>query len=187
MPISNEAKFYGYIIGEILSSISKFDQVSVKFSEQSKRNSYSFKLLKGNELFCSFAVYVKTSSKRISPWRFTFLKDHQEEIERLKESHDEVFLALLNGNDGVACFNYATLKTLLDDHFEESEWISIRRKSGEQYTVAGKDGKLTGKLPLNEFPAAIVQFVDEQTSGSGKLDPQSKIEPKQRRKLFGFL
>ena len=131
MPISNEAKIYGYILGEILTAVSTFDQVSVKFAEQSKRNAYSFRLFDQAGERCSFAVYVKTSSKRISPWRFTFLRDHQQEIESLIASHDEVFLALVNGNDGVACFNYATLKMLLDEYFEDSEWISIRRKSGE--------------------------------------------------------
>ena len=187
MPISNEAKIYGYILGEILTAVSTFDQVTVKFSEQSKRNAYSFRLFGQNGEKCSFAVYVKTSSKRISPWRFTFLRDHQQEIENLIASHDEVFLALVNGNDGVACFNYATLKTLLDDYFEDSEWISIRRKTGEQYTVAGKDGKLTGKLPLNEFPSAIIEFV-ETAFTDGETEQSSQDEQnKPRRKLFGFL
>lgn len=187
MPISNEAKIYGYILGEILTAVSTFDQVSIKFSEQSKRNAYSFRLFIENEEKCSFAVYVKTSSKRISPWRFTFLRDHQQEIEQLIASHDDVFLALVNGNDGVACFNYGTLKIILDDYFEDSEWISIRRKSGEQYTVAGKDGKLGRKLPLNEFPSAILEFIETALLSESSKQISQKSQEKTRRKIFGFL
>lgn len=186
MAISNEAKVHGFIVGEVLSSIGIFDQLTLKFQVKSKRNIYSFTVFREQEEICSFAVYVKSSSKRISPWRFTFLQEHQEAIAELNINHDDVFIALVNGNDGVACFNHKTLKKLLDDHFEESEWISVRRKSGEQYTVAGKDGKLTGKLALSEFPSAITEFISVASSKIN--DIKTADEPnKIKRKLFGFL
>ena len=188
MSISNEAKLFGYIIGETLSGVSTIKGVSVRFSEQARRNVYSFQVLEGSREICSFAVFVKTSAKRLSPWRYTFLREHQEFIEQLRTTHQDVFLALVNGNDGVACFNYTTLKILLDDHFDESEWISVRRKPNEQYTVAGKDGKLSGKLPLNEFPSAIIQFVDQKCSAyqNDQINSLGKVTEK-RKKLFGFL
>ena len=188
MVISNESKLFGYVLGEILASMSSLDQVSIGFEIKSKRNAYSYIVFKNGTKICSFAIYLKTSSKRLAPWRFTFLKEHQEYIDELYDTHDDVFLALINGNDGVACFNYETLKILLDDHFDESEWVSVRRKSGEQYTVAGKDGKLTGKLPLSEFPSVIVNFISkkmnpDEVSQTGRSHEDSTA----RRKLFGFL
>jgi hypothetical protein len=187
VPISNEAKLYGYLIAEIIAGIGKIENVYFSCIELEKRNSYSFRVQHQGENLCTFAIYIKTSSKRISPWRFTFLQEHQKTIESLKSSHDEIFLALLNGHDGVACFNYKTLKLLLDDHFEESEWISIRRKTGEQYTVAGKDGKLSGKLPLSEFPTAITDYIAEQICIK-KNEPVEtmSIEPDKKRKFLGF-
>ena len=187
MPISNEAKIYGYLISHIITGVSEIGDIFIKIEEKSKRNSYAFELQLNGRTLAKFAVYIKTSSKRISPWRFTFLKQHQEEILLLDDEYDEVFIALINGNDGVACFNYETLKVLLDDHFDDSEWVSVRRKAREQYTLAGKDGKMTGKLPLNDFPSAIVEFALKQLgqeSGNTAMDLSS--ENNQKKRIFGL-
>lgn len=183
MAISNESKVYGYILSEVFAAISCRNDVTIRFTEKSKRSCYGFEVAQDGKIVASFGLFVKTSSKRLSPWRFTFFREHQEQIEDLKCDYGEVFIALLNGNDGVACFNYEVLKRLLDDNFEDSEWISVRRKVGEQYTVAGKDGNLSGKLPLNEFPAAIIEFINYKLDAM--IASNSDRTPKQK-KFFGL-
>ena len=39
----------------------------------------------------------------------------------------------------------------MDYVHEESEWVSIKRRKHEKYTVAGKDGELKGKVAEGDF------------------------------------
>ena len=55
--------------------------------------------------------------------------------------------------------HYEELKELLDETFEEFEWISLTRKHRQNYRVSGKDGDLSKTLPLNAFPSNVVEYV----------------------------
>jgi hypothetical protein len=65
-------------------------------------------------------IYIKHSAKRMTPWRFTFMKEHQEEIDLLKSNLAKVFLVLVCGDDGVACLSFSELKQLLDNQHDPS-------------------------------------------------------------------
>lgn len=103
-------------------------------------------------------VYIKYSSKRMTPWRFTFAKEHQDEIELLKSTVRNVFLLLVCNDDGVVCLNYAELKQLLDSQHEPIEWISATRHKREMYSVRGSDGELDFKIGQSDFPQKL--FID---------------------------
>ena len=45
-------------------------------------------------------LFIKHSSKRRSPWRYTFTLAHQEEVQRLYEGNEDVFVILIAGEDG---------------------------------------------------------------------------------------
>jgi hypothetical protein len=77
------------------------------------------------------------------------------EMDLLKNDCDEMFLILVAGNDGIASINYATLKEILDENFDEDEWISLSRKSNQSYRVAGSNGRLKTTLAKNTFPNAL--------------------------------
>ena len=49
----------------------------------------------------STGVYIKYSSKRLSPWRFSFQKRHRDKIQEMKEKLGETFLLLVCNDDGV--------------------------------------------------------------------------------------
>ncbi len=104
-------------------------------------------------------IYIKYSSKRMTPWRFSFAEEHQNEIEFLRSNCDRVFVVLVCSDDGIVCLSYAELKKLLDKEFAEMEWLSVTRRKREMYTVKGSNGELGFKIGQNEFPAKI--FVDE--------------------------
>lgn len=100
----------------------------------------------------SVGIYIKYSAKRMTPWRFTFMTEHQQEIEFLKSSFDRVFLVLVCSDDGVVCLSYAELKKLLDNQHDPIEWISATRHKREMYLVKGSNGELDFKIGQSEFP-----------------------------------
>ena len=68
---------------------------------------------------------------------------------------------LITDQEGVAVIDYPTLKQLLDDHFDETEWISVTRKLRANYRVSGKNGKLDRALPKNAFPKSIIDYIEQ--------------------------
>lgn len=91
----------------------------------------------------------------MTPWRFTFRKDHQEEIDLLKANFKKVFLILVCSDDGVVCLVYPELKQILDNQHGPIEWISATRHKREMYLVKGSNGELDFKIGQNEFPEKI--------------------------------
>jgi len=100
-------------------------------------------------------LYIKYSTKRMSPWSFSFKKTHQDEILEMKNKIGEVYTVLVCNNDGIVCLSFDELKRLLDAEHNEIEWISVSRSAREKYLVKGSDGKLKYKIGNNEFPEKI--------------------------------
>ncbi len=104
-------------------------------------------------------LYIKHSTKRLSPWRFSFKKEHQDEIRTLRQVYGEVFILLVCHDDGVVSLSYTELKKILNESHEEYEWISVARNRRQEYTVKGSDGKLDTKIAKNDFPSKIIDFI----------------------------
>ena len=100
-------------------------------------------------------IYIKYSSKRMTPWRFTFKKSHQEEIDVLRSKFGSVFLLLVCNDDGIVCLEYSELKQILDDQHRAIEWISASRRKRQMYSVKGPDGALKLKIGQGDFPEKI--------------------------------
>lgn len=101
-------------------------------------------------------LYIKYSSKRLSPWRFSFLKAHQEAIETLNKMYGQVCVALVCGIDGVAVLTHRELKQVLDEQFDPIESISVKRKRAGMYDVSGSNGKLRFKIAQSDCPKKIL-------------------------------
>lgn len=106
----------------------------------------------------TIGLYVKYSSKRMSPWRFSMQKLHQDEILQMKNQLSEVFILLVCGEDGIVTLSFDELKQILDHAHDETEWISATRNPRKEYTVKGSDGKLSKKIGKSDFPKKIVEF-----------------------------
>ncbi len=100
-------------------------------------------------------LYIKHSTKRLSPWSFTFQKDHQDEILEMRKQFKDVFIAFVCHTDGIACLSFTELKAVLDDCHEEVEWVRIQRRPREKYAISGTDGNLKFKIGENEFPRKL--------------------------------
>ena len=94
----------------------------------------------------SIGIYIKYSSKRMTPWRFTFRKEHQDEIDLMKSSFERVFLLLVCNDDGVVCLSYSELTQILDNQHQPIEWISATRHKRQMYAVKGSNGELDFKI-----------------------------------------
>src|SRR5690606_24210887 len=106
--------YHGAAIYKIISEA----RMGVCIRQYEAGNNSSFVL---NE---KIGLYLKYSTQRMSPWRFTFLKQHQEDILTMKKSMKDVFLLLICEMDGVASLSFDDLKRVLDGDHKETEWIS---------------------------------------------------------------
>jgi hypothetical protein len=158
-------KLRGSAILELITSLSSLNSnLFVNLEEGKVSGSFTTQILRRG-LFgkqCSIGLLIKTSSKRRSPWQYSFHRENQEEIESLRIANDEVFILLINGDDGVACISYQLLKQLLDDKFEDVEAVRVSRRIKEAYRISGRDGQLDNPLPKNSFPNLILDWVNEK-------------------------
>ena len=146
MPI-NEYKFYNGVVLNGLIESGK--AIKIEEFPTSSKNSF---MLNGNKV----GIYIKHSKKVISPWRFTFLKEHQEEFVEMSKLCNNAFLILVCGSDGIASIKSTVLKKVLDENLEPAEWISASRLKRESYAIKGSDGKLNFKINLKDFPRDII-------------------------------
>ena len=105
-------------------------------------------------------LFLKYSTKKISPWRFSFTREHQEEMKIMKDLLSDAYLVLICGKDGIACIEYEELKIVLDEYFEDVEWVSASRLKREQYSIKGSNGKLDFKIADSDFPKKIFDKID---------------------------
>jgi hypothetical protein len=167
MAINTQEKMHGAVILRLIEALSK-ELPSANFSLKTgaSRSAYLIEgivpksLGKGRR--AGAGLFVKVSNKWLSPWRYSFHKDHQDEILQLKLTHGETFIALVAGNDGIAAFDFEMLKEMLDEHHEEQEWVSVTRKPRENYRIKGNDGELSKSLPGNSFPGLLVDYFKQE-------------------------
>jgi hypothetical protein len=137
--------FHGPVFARIVHATQ--NPITIEPYPTSSNASY---ILDGN-----IGIYIKHSSKRLTPWRFSFQLAHQEEMAQMRNDLKEVFLVLVCNDDGIVCLNYEELKKILDENYAPVEWVSVTRKARQMYTVKGSNGVLDFKIGANEFPAKL--------------------------------
>jgi hypothetical protein len=113
----------------------------------------------------NIGIYIKYSTKRLTPWRFSFLKRHQDEILEMKNKLGSVFLLLVCHNDGIVALSFEELKAILNESHDEIEWISVSRRKREMYSVSGSDGELKFKIGRSDFPSKLFQKPNPNSKG----------------------
>jgi hypothetical protein len=102
MSIRKEDRAHGAAILKLLEEASEnYPSISYRIHTGESRSCY---LLEIEAVTIAsplkIGLFLKTSNKRISPWRYSFSLLHQQEIEDLYHVCDAVFLILLAGEDG---------------------------------------------------------------------------------------
>ena len=167
MSITNSEKYYGTVILRLLENLGK-EIPETNFSLSTGRSKSSFiihgitpKSL-GKGVKSSVGLFIKISNKRLSPWRYSFDKEHQDEIFELRKNYGEVFIAFVAADDGIACVKFLQLKKFRDEHHDEQECVSVTRKRNENYRIKGNDGSLGHPLARNSFPKNITKYFIEK-------------------------
>lgn len=138
-----EFEFYhGVVFARMLHSMKR--PISLEPHRSASNASY---VLNGNT-----GLYIKYSSKRMTPWRFSFTKEHRDEIYEMKSLYGHLFLILVCSDDGIVCVSYDELKQILDEEQDPTEWVSANRAPRKMYTVKGSNGSLEFKIGASEFP-----------------------------------
>lgn len=164
MAITHEELRHGMVIRSIFLALNE-ESESFRyrlFQQEESRSSYEIMFYSdsGAELF-QIGLFIKHSSARRSPWRYSFAKAHQQELSDMHERCAAIFVILFAGDDGVACLSYQQLKVVLDEYYDDVEWVALSRKHNQSFRVSGKDGSLDGTLPRKSFPDAIIKKVTE--------------------------
>jgi hypothetical protein len=107
-------------------------------------------------------IYIKYSTKRLSPWRFSFQKRHQDEMLEMRNKYGEVYLLLVCNDGGIVALSSKDLKEILNETFKPIEWISVARMHRKMYTVKGSDGDLGYKIALADFPKNVINSLTEK-------------------------
>ena len=148
MPIKEYEFFNGVVLNKL---IRKGKPVKIDTFPCSSSNAFTINDKVG--------LYIKYSKKVTTPWRFSFLKKHQDEIQIMKDMLKDVFIILVCQKDGFACLSFKDLKKILDEQHDESEWISVGRLKRESYALKGSNGKLKFKIKDNAFPKNIFELL----------------------------
>ena len=162
MTIPYDDLAHGAVLRGIIRTLNKeYPKINYKFEFGKSTSAYILNIYSGSifKKKITIALFMKFSRKRLSPWRFTFIKEHQEEIEKMHKKNNETIICLVNGEDGIAMIKYELLKKVLDDNFEEAEQISVSRKLKEYYRINGTDAKKKIPLAKNTFPNLIIEII----------------------------
>ena len=146
MPANDNDFYNGLVLNRLLKSEKK---ITLQSFPTKSNNSF---VVNNN-----IGLYIKYTKKSVSPWRFSFIKEHQEEMSAMFDLLDKVYLILVCAKDGIVCLKYEAMKIVLNEYYEEMEWISASRLSGQKYTIKGKDGQLKYKIGDSDFPKKIFE------------------------------
>jgi hypothetical protein len=91
-------------------------------------------------------VYVKHSSKRMTPWRFTFTLDQAADLLDLEAKYPDSFVAFVCESDGIVTLEIGALHSIVDFQRSEHAWVRIDRPPRNQYEVSGNRGTIPTKL-----------------------------------------
>lgn len=151
-------KKYEFYHGVVFSKIIHYRNCNISIKPYPSETNASYVL---ND---TIGIYVKHSTKRLSPWSFSFQKKHQDEILEMKANLEEVFLLLVCGEDGVVTLSFEEIKRILNDLHGDVEWISAVRTPNKEYTIKGSDGCLGRKVGKNDFPKKIFELMKSNLS-----------------------
>jgi uncharacterized protein YifE (UPF0438 family) len=149
---------YGRYYGSALTHI--VDQYGKAISiEKLSVGIQGFYLLNGKS-----PLYIKFSRSRKGPWSFNFHRDHQIKYQQLVETYGDCITALVCGKDGIVALNDSQMRQVLDQHLDEQESVSVRRKLNHMYSVNGSNGELSQKISRDSLMSHLAILLGERAT-----------------------
>jgi hypothetical protein len=88
------------------------------------------------------AFLVKHSSKRLSPWQFTYSSEGLIQLNDLRRTFASVWAFLVCGQDGVVGLSLDELNSIVRAADGRAAWVRVSRGRRSMYRVAGTQGEL---------------------------------------------
>lgn len=88
------------------------------------------------------AFYVKHSTKRLSPWHFTFTAENLADLSNLKRDYSPVWGFFVCGQDGVVGLSFDELMSIASIGDGRTAWLRVSRSRKSMYRVSGSLGEL---------------------------------------------
>lgn len=100
----------------------------------------------------TIGVFVKHSSKRMSPWHFTFHRQHVLDLKKLEAACRGSYMIFVCGFDGLVAIDASCLHELVSFEETEQAWVRIERKPRSMYGLSGNRADLKHKLAHGAAP-----------------------------------
>lgn len=117
------------------------------------------------DAFCieNAAFQVKHSSKRLSPWQFTYTSESLSELVELRRKFGSVWVFLVCGQDGVVGLSLDELTSIAQASEGGAAWVRVRRSRHSMYRVAGALSELPRAKPrgVQGFLAEVFELSNE--------------------------
>lgn len=109
------------------------------------------------------AFQIKHSSKRLSPWRFTYLPENFVELGELRRAFDPVWVFLVCGQDGIAGISLDELTSVTQATERGAAWLRVSRSRNSMFHVRGARGELPRAVPrgVHDFLAKVCDLGHE--------------------------
>jgi len=149
--ISDQELLHG---AALLKLIENFKTVQIQHGDQVHSSLYVI-----NSGESEVAVLLKLSTRRKSPWQFTFSQQEENAVARFRRSRPDtaLFFSLVCFKDGVCCVNYETLAQLTG-HSIALRSVGVSRPSGGSYHLSGPERQqLRRAIPQSDWPRALFQ------------------------------
>ena len=122
----------------------------------------------------SVGVHIKHSTKRLSPWQFSFSIQNLQEILEVRREARSMWLVLICGPDGVVAISLEDFASITESRPGGVAPIRIDRGPDKMYRVSGNAGalpfrKARGVMPIvaDAFPGAEESFSESNLSNHG--------------------
>ena len=146
--MSHEFEFYhGVALCKIIHNAA---HATIKLYSENSNSSYVVNSDTG--------IFIKYSTKRMSPWQFTFTERHLDELFEMMQNLRAVFLVLVCKDNGIVCLDSKEIEALLDSYLCKTQTLLVARKPREKFRIScGKYEKIKLRIGNNEFPAKIIK------------------------------
>jgi hypothetical protein len=145
--ISEAEQYHGIVLRQLVVTAGKPLTISLADS-QGRR-----------DCFCvdDAAFQVKYSTRRLSPWQFSFTIEQLQEIESLARTHRPVWLMLVCGIDGVVGLSSSEFVQITESRPGGVATVRVSRKRNAMYRVSGNadDLPFAKSRGVDDFLAAM--------------------------------
>lgn len=157
--ISESDYYHGAVLRKIIGS-SDYPLTIAKCDNHGRLNSYS---INGR-----MAIYIKHSTKRLTPWSFSFTVDHLRELAQLRASFESVWLILVCGSDGVVCLTLNEFVSISGARPGGVASLRVDRLRRSMYRVYGNESKLPVAKPngLTSILELFLTYYTGETAGA---------------------